>query len=222
MSTLESRSGVRPDVRQMFTVHRALRREFRAIPGHVRAVAPGDGPRTRVVAEYVRLILAGLHMHHTGEDEVLWPRLLERAAPSAGLIATMQAQHAAVDRLTERIDPLLQAWERDAAAVRGEQLARLVEDLDAALAEHLDLEEREVLPMISRYITEEEWAMLGEHGMGAMTPRQLPLLFGSVLEEAPPDERASMLATLPAPARLFMRVVGLRMYRRAITRVRAR
>ena len=43
-----------------------------------------------------------------------------------------------------------------------------------------------------------EWDSLGEHGKDAMTPKQLPLMFGCLLEDASPDERTMMLRALPA------------------------
>ena len=54
-----------------------------------------------------------------------------------------------------------------------------------------------------------------------MSRDQLPIMFGAILEEADPAERAQMLALLPAPIRLLMRTLGARKYRRYITAVRA-
>jgi hypothetical protein len=165
-------------------------------------------------------MLDGLHLHHTGEDAVLWPLLLERAAPRAELVRTMQAQHGVVDEHLGRIEPLLADWTRTASVVRGEQVARVVEGLRESLLAHLDLEEREILPLCSRHITVAEWNSLGEHGRGTVPARLLPLLFGSVLEDADPEEQAMMLHALPLPLRLLMRSWGVRRYRRYIRRVR--
>ena len=96
-----------PDVNEMFVIHRVFRRELTQLPTLIRRVADGDRRRARVVGGHVRLVLAGLHMHHVGEDEVLWPRLSERAAPSAGLVSTMQEQHAAVELRAGLLDHLL-------------------------------------------------------------------------------------------------------------------
>ena len=74
---------------------------------------------------------------------------------------------------------------------------------------------------MSRHISVAEWDSLGEHGKDSMSARQLPLMFGSILEDADDDERARMLAHLPAPIRLVMRTIGARQYRRYVTRVRA-
>ena len=76
-------AGPLADVRDMYVVHRAFRREFGLLPDLIRDVISGDVARAEVVASHLDLVLAGLHMHHTGEDVVLWPLLLERVAPSA-------------------------------------------------------------------------------------------------------------------------------------------
>jgi hypothetical protein len=53
-----------------------------------------------------------------------------------------------------------------------------------------------------------------------MTRPQLPLLFGALLEECSPEERRAMLAKLPLPARVLVRTLGARQYRRFVSRVR--
>jgi hemerythrin-like domain-containing protein len=221
MKVVTTPAPSRPDVHEMVIIHRVFRRELGALPQLVRRVAAGDVVRAGVVAEHLALILDGLHMHHTGEDAVLWPLLQVRAAPSTALVETMQRQHEVVDGRTEEVRSLAAAWARDATAAAGEQLAQLVEDLAGALLEHLDLEEREILPLVARHITVEEWQSLGEHGRDEMSARQLPLMFGAILEDADDDERAKMMAQLPTPVRWFLRTVGARQYRRYITRVRA-
>ena len=219
MSTTTT-TGPTADVRDMVVVHRIFRREFALVPGLVRGTTPGDTARAHVVAEHLRLVLAGLHMHHTGEDELLWPLLLERAAPSADLVRTMQEQHARVDEATGRLEPLVAEWEAGASAVRGEQLARLVEEFRTALLEHLELEEHEILPLATRHVTPAEWARLGAHGRHEMRRDWLPLMFGALLEETTGEERAMMLGAQPLPVRLLLRAVAGPRYRRYITRVR--
>lgn len=211
----------RPNVHEMVVIHRVFRREFSALPRLVRRVTEGDTARAGLVAEHLALILDGLHMHHTGEDAVLWPLLQVRAAPSTALVETMQRQHEVVDARTEEVRTLAGAWAEAPTALGGEQLAQLVEGMAAALFEHLDLEEREILPLVAQHITVEEWQSLGEHGRDAMSLKQLPLMFGAILEDADADERAEMLAQLPVPVRLVLRSLGARQYRRYITRVRA-
>ena len=218
--TTKMAKAASPDVHEMVVIHRVFRREFTAIPRLLRGVPDGDLDRAHIVGDHLRLILAGLHMHHTGEDEVLWPLLLERAQPSADLVRTMQEQHQRVDRYADQVVPLLESWSSAPSAIRGEHLARLVESFAEALVEHLDLEEREILPLVWRHLSVAEWDSLGEHGKDSMSSRQLPLLFGAILEDASAEERRRMLAHLPAPLRVGMRSVGAWQYRRYISSVR--
>ena len=211
----------RPWVHEMVVIHRVFRREFTLLPRLVREVADGDTDRAAPIAEALRLVLDGLHHHHSGEDDILWPALLERAAPSTGLVETMQAQHGVVDGYAEQAVPLLGAWERTASSSTGTELADVLDRFAAALFEHLDLEEREILPLASRHVTAAEWNQMGEHGKDSMSPSQLPIMFGLVLEDADDEERATMLGNLPLPIRLLLRTIGAWQFRRYVRRLRA-
>ncbi|MGK5114246.1 hemerythrin domain-containing protein [Geodermatophilus sp. CPCC 205506] len=208
------------DVSDMVVVHRVFRREFRLIPELARAVAPGDTARARVLAGHARMVLTGLHLHHTSEDELLWPKLLERAAPDAALVHRMEDQHSRVEQAIERLGPALDRWEAEARPAVTEEVAAGFDTLRAALIEHLDEEEREILPLAARHVTQAEWSQLGEHGVADMRPRDLPIMFGAVVEEATPEERRAILAVLPAPVRFLLRTVFARRYRRYVSRVR--
>ncbi|MFD1811934.1 hemerythrin domain-containing protein [Rhodococcus gannanensis] len=211
----------RPNVHEMVVVHRAFRREFRLAPDLIRGVPAGDAARASVVAGHLRLVLNGLEMHHTGEDAILWPLLLERAAPSTGLVETMQAQHLRIEAYVARIVPSLDSWERQPTPDTGVALAALVEEFTSALIEHLDLEEREILPLVLRHLTAAEWDTVGDHGIDMMSKKELPLLFGAVLEDCDDAERRLMLRKLPGHVRLLLRTLGARNYRRYVSAVRS-
>jgi hypothetical protein len=75
-----------------------------------------------------------------------------------------------------------------------------------------------LLPLAAEHITEKEWASLGDH-LVANTPKLT--LFGLVLEDANPAERATLLSALPAPVRDIWLVIGRPRCARHISRVRA-
>jgi hemerythrin-like domain-containing protein len=221
MTATNSPTSVQPiDVHDMVVAHRVFRREFRDLSLLIRRVAAGDIARAAVVAGHARLVLSGLHLHHTSEDDLLWPKLLERAAPSAELVQHVQAQHARIEGRLDTIASLLRRWEAEARPAVGEETADAFLDLHALAVEHLDDEERTILPIAARTLTQDEWTAIGKAGVDKMTRAELPLMFGAVMEDATTDERAEMLAVLPAPVRLLMRVWGLGHYQRYITRVR--
>ena len=208
------------DVHDMVVAHRAFRREFRLIPELVRSVRAGDTARAAVIAGHGRMVLTGLHLHHTSEDLLLWPKLLQRCPPDAALVERMEAQHERVHDAIERIGPALDRWEAEARPAVTEEVASAFDGLHAALVEHLDEEEREILPLAARHLSQREWDELGEHGVEGMRKKDLPIMFGAVAEEATPEERAALFAVVPLPVRLLLKTVFARQYRRYVSRVR--
>lgn len=176
--------------------------------------------RAAVLSRHAVLLLDALHLHHSGEDELLWPKLVDRCRPDAELVHRMQGQHERVELHTERLRSMLPRWQTEARPAVGAELAATVDALRAELLAHLDEEERHVLPLAAAHVSQQEWDELGEHDIAKMSRSQLPLLFGMILEEADPEETAALYAGVPAPLRLLTRLVFLPRYRRYVKRVR--
>src|SRR5688572_12682127 len=88
------------DTSVMSTLHTMFRREFRLAGGVVRGVASGDLARARVVADHIDYLSRSLHHHHTIEDDLMWPKLLERVPEElAPIVHLMESQHERVDVL---------------------------------------------------------------------------------------------------------------------------
>ena len=208
------------DVHDMVVAHRVFRRELRLLPQLVREVAAGDTARAAVLADHGRLILKGLHLHHTSEDLLLWPKLLERCTPDAELVHRMEEQHERVHDALELLGPALDRWRAEARPAVTEEVAAGFDSLRTALVEHLDEEEREILPLAARHLTQSEWDEMGDHGAKQMRMSELPIMFGAVVEETTPEERAHILGIVPAPVRFLLKTVFARRYRRYISRVR--
>ena len=60
-------------------IHRIFRRQFAEVQTLVQEVAAADATRVGAIADHLGFLLDGLHMHHTTEDDLIWPRLLDRA-----------------------------------------------------------------------------------------------------------------------------------------------
>src|SRR5690242_2274867 len=145
-------------VREMAMVHRMFRREFLLAPAVVRGVDGGDARRVEEVAAHVRIITTTLHEHHTGEDRYAWPLLAQRAPEQlADHLAMVTSQHRRVDEVQSGLDGQLANWCRRPGADTAEQLAVVLEQLASALVEHMDYEERHVVPLMQAHIGFEEW-----------------------------------------------------------------
>jgi iron-sulfur cluster repair protein YtfE (RIC family) len=208
------------DVSDMYIVHRAFRREFGMFPQLVRGVAAGDTARAAVLADHGRRILAGLHNHHSGEDALLWPKLLERCPPDEALIHRMEGQHHQVELCTERLEQALPRWEAEARPAVTTEVADTFQELADVLFVHLGEEEQNILPLAARHVSQEEWHELASHGFGEMDKSDLPLLFWMLVEDATPEETKEMYANVPPPARILLRTVFARKYRKYVAKVR--
>ena len=216
MQTQHSPAPARTE--EMAVIHRIFRRGFPMIAQLVREVPTGDTARAGQVAAHLDFLLNGLHNHHTGEDENIWPRLLDRAAPEAALITRMEQQHERVAELSEQLRAHVATWRR--SAVDGEALAATLDDFTAALVEHLDDEEAYVVPLMRAHITAEEWTRLGQETFEKFTNDEKLIATGALEEVTTPEEAAWFTGDLPLPIKVMWRLVGRRKYGRYIQRVR--
>jgi hypothetical protein len=203
------------DTSEMLVVHTMFRRELGLAGGLVRGVPAGDRRRAAVVAAHLDLVETVLHHHHSSEDRLLWPRLLERVPGElAPVVELMETQHERVDQLLGAIAVSRPAWAAAPSDETGERLGRLYDELYGGLAEHLEAEEKRVLPLVARCITAAEWAELGESGRAGIARKNMALVFGMLMYDADPDVIARMLAPAPLPVRLLVPRLGRRAYRR--------
>lgn len=201
------------DSRDMFVVHDMFRREFKAIPGLVSEVPEGDSAQAAIVADHVGWMVRFLHAHHEGEDLLVWPRLLERVPVKIDpLIFTMETQHQGLAQALDDLAAKAADWRKTSAVQERDALAAAATELLVRIAEHLDMEEREVLPLIDKYLTEKEWKQVGGSGLKKMSFGQLKVAFGMILHDANPEQVTIMRDTIPRAPWTFFSLTGPRAY----------
>ncbi|WP_157392953.1 hemerythrin domain-containing protein [Nocardia terrae] len=215
MSTMGRTEHV--DTRDMKAVHAGLLREFGGLPD---LVTTASTERVPAVAGHARLLLDILEHHHSGEDRLLLPKLVERCgAQLTESLGTAERQHREIHAGIENAEAALARWERQPTAEAARPLAAHLRDLHRALAEHLETEERELLPLAARHLTPAEWHELGASGAAALPKRLAPMVFGMLTADAPPDVTALMLTAVPAAPRLLLRLTATRSYARYRRRI---
>jgi hemerythrin-like domain-containing protein len=144
------------DTRMMAIVHTALRRDLDRLRIELTTEPYPAGAQKAALADHVDWMMDFLHEHHSGEDAGLYPMVRSRGDGATELLDDMDADH-------RRIDPAMAALRAAAAEWRtggDEQRRTLVEalaELDAVLRPHLDREEVEAMPLVSRTLTQREW-----------------------------------------------------------------
>ena len=209
------------DLTIMLAAHSAFRRDLTQLARAAAVADLSDPARRQSIAAGWELFKRELHIHHTAEDEVIWPALRPRLAHSENALSVldaMQEEH-------ERIDPLLAAVDaafaqRSASADASgapasgaddwpgeDRLADVIDVLTSTLTAHLAHEERDGLPLIGVALTAAEW-----RGVGFKIARRNGLseggeMFAWILDGAARQDADAALRTLPPPVRLLYRAV---------------
>jgi Hemerythrin HHE cation binding domain len=191
------------DLTVMLAAHDAFRRDLVSLARAASAADRADPRRREQVGRGWQVFKRQLHFHHTGEDQLVWPRLADRLAHSENALSTleaMEAEHALVD-------PLLEAVDAAFVDPEGDELAGAVDELVTTLHGHLAHEERDALPLIGTALTAGEWRAVGVRMGRANGISGSSEFFAWMLDGIPADEVAAVLAELPAPLRLVYRRV---------------
>ena len=192
------------DLTVMLAAHGALRRDLVGL-AHAAADAGGRGPdRREAVRHGWEVFQRQLHIHHTAEDELVWPALRARLSASdaaRSVLDAMAAEH-------QQIDPLLAAVNRAMSQPGGDDgtLGDTVDVLTMALHGHLAHEERDALPLIGTALTAAEWRRVGAQ-IGVRNLRRAPEMFAWMLAGAEPAQARAAAGALPPPARVLYRAV---------------
>ena len=201
------------DLTIMLAAHDAFRRDLTRLARAAAAADLSDPARRQSVAAGWELFKRELHLHHTAEDELIWPALRPRLAHSQHALSVLDA----MEEEHGRIDPLLAAVDAGfaAAARDGEdddwpgidRLADVIDVLTSTLTGHLAHEERDGLPLIGVGLTAGEWRKVGfriarQNGMSAGSE-----MFAWMLDGADRSAATATLGQLPPPLRLLYRTV---------------
>jgi hemerythrin-like domain-containing protein len=209
------------DSRDMLVIHQMFRREFKAIPALVSAVPDGDAAKVAIVAGHVTWMVAFLHGHHEGEDELVWPRLLDRVPGETDpLIFTMETQHAGLAKALDDLAARAADWRATPAAAERAAVAAAAAGLLPRIAEHLDMEELKVLSLIDRYLTKKEWDQVGASGLKKFSFSELKVSFGMILYQATPDQVQIMRNVIPRVPWMIFSLLGPRAYAKYAERLR--
>jgi hemerythrin-like domain-containing protein len=219
MTSTLTAGTARPDTREMIVVHNVFRRLFGDLPRLVRNVADGDTERAATLSDCVVEAATALHHHHTGEDELLWPKLLDRVRADQAFVLRAEEQHERVHEAIECALGRVNVFRLEARAGQRDALADSLDHLNAAVCEHMADEENYILPLVEAHLSVAEWAALGERGRANMPKDRLLIHLGWILDGLDASDRREILRDMPLPARVAWRLIGRRAFQKELRRV---
>jgi hemerythrin-like domain-containing protein len=197
-----------PDLTTYRAVHTALREAASRMAAASVDLRRSDWRRIDAFAKYWAGYAGEVLAHHTVEDDIMFPVLVERCPVAGELIARTDADHHHLDELMDAIDAAV------ATMVRGEGPGRLPEllgQLAVHMDEHLDFEDADILPLFERHFTGEEYAELEakaqkDLGVGKQAMFTVPF----VLRWMDAESFAHTLEGAPTPLRVLYRLTRRR------------
>lgn len=200
------------DTSMMRIVHAALRRDLERARAALTRVPPPDDRQRAAIAEQLRWLMSFLEAHHRSEDEGYYPAVRERDPGAAALLDDMASDHEAVAATIVGLERAA-----DAYAERGvrEPLVRAIDELTAVLYPHLQREEDEAMPVLSRAITNAELSAIEQrHNLDGKSMAQLGREGHWLIDGVTAEDRARVVGLVP-PVPRFILLHGFgRSYRR--------
>jgi iron-sulfur cluster repair protein YtfE (RIC family) len=198
------------DLTIMLAAHEGFRRDLVRLARAASSAGPLDPAHHDAVRAGWETFKHQLHLHHTAEDELVWPALRTSLAVSASaqsVLDSMEEEHA-------RVDPLLAAVDHAFDHPEDGRIGDVTSALTSDLLKHLAHEERDALPLIGVGLSAAEW-----RGVGFKIARKNGLsaggeMFAWMTDGAEPAAAAAVIGTLPPPARLVYRAVWRPRYAR--------
>ncbi len=199
-----------PDLGPSYLEHRAMRTDAERLTQLVAATQPSDGDRLEALAAWYAHYERAIHDHHTAEEAVIYPALLERDPSFAEADGELEGQHRVLaDRLTVARESLGglstaaggAAWEREhAESVLAAQALRDIVDT------HTHREEDVAFSRYRRAFTATEFADLGKAAWKVVGTGAVVFAGPWVLDHGTAAERAELLAEQPLLMRLLYRL----------------
>jgi hypothetical protein len=179
------------DTAFMYAMHNAFRRDLLRLERAAQDPEPSRGGWDVIREE--------LEFHHRAEDDDLWPNVRERASS--------EEQRMVIDQMVEEHAGVEPALEAVAQAMDGHgDLTTAIHDLAELVRTHLDHEERLALPIVEQHYSNADWHdyLRTERRKSGRRGAQF---LAWVLDDATPEDTATVMNELPPPGRVVYRHV---------------
>jgi hemerythrin-like domain-containing protein len=195
------------DLRFYLQIHAKLRADTARYVAAVDHVTEGDRPRRAALRRWARGFADELLEHHHAEDEHLFPSLAARVPASRPVLARLDADHRVLDDVLERW--LAAARDIDARhgsfeAARDRLLATSTQLRDH-IAEHLDIEDADIIPLFVRHYSAAEYDRVQARAAADARKQGVAFYVPWIVDALEGDVRERVIAEAPLAMRLLWR-----------------
>jgi len=188
------------DVSDMYAIHKALTDALDSAPGYV-ANAGLDSERVEVIGSFCENVIELLHVHHAGEDELIYPVLEQRCPDRRSDLERIDNQHKLLYGPMDEGRSALSTWRTAPSTDNVDAVTAALASIDELLRPHFTEEETVMLPIATKWMSPEEWGGLAGHGVSNFRADKPWMALGLVREQLTQEQRDGMLAAMPPEVR---------------------
>ena len=198
----------RADAAEYAVIHHAIRSAGHALAGASRSLTIADQPRLQAFLRYWSGHRGEILSHHGIEDRIFFPALRDRVPSVAGILDQLDAEHHRLDQLMEECDEGIGRIVAGAAPTAATSaLCRLADVMDG----HLDLEDREIVPLFAEHYSATEYDALTKTAMKQTGfGKQAAFTVPYIAYWASAEDREMLLSKAPTPFRVLYRLTRRR------------
>ena len=185
------------DFSLMLAVHDAVRRDLIRFVTLLGGTAPVGVEQAAALSSQWDLIVGRVMEHERAEDAVLWPAV--RAAVPEDEQAPLDRMVAQHDQLTAVLDVVSARFAAGAVLAGGSARTQLADSIEGAAVmadAQFAFEERNVLPLLDRWLSAPDWATFVAAQHAPAGPLHDPVVLPWLLEGSRPDRAAGVLGLL--------------------------
>jgi len=200
------------DLRFYLQIHARLRADSARYVAAVERAVETDRTRRSALRRWAEGFVDELLEHHHAEDDHLFPDLAARVPASRMVLARLDADHRLLDDVLERWVAAardISRQDRPFAASREELLATSIELRDH-LAEHLGIEDADIIPLFIRHYSAAEYGALQARAAADARKQGIAFYVPWIVDALEGDVREQVLSEAPLAMRLLWRATRRR------------
>jgi hypothetical protein len=199
-------------------IHGAVRRDLDRFRRALAAFTDGDRDRAAALHRAWANFDAQLTEHHEGEHEIAWPAM-KAIGISAPTIDSFDTEHEAMAADLAAARGSMQALARTSSRADADTAQAAVEKLRTTTLTHLDHEEQETEPALTRHENDPALKEMGKKFSRRVGPPKAGTFFAWVQDGASSEELTALRGSVPAPVLAVITGAFGRRYRKEIAPV---
>ena len=192
------------DLNGMYMAHHAFRRDLARFAVAARQTPVEEIEVWRALAVRWEQFGSILHHHHTTEDDVLWPQLLDIVdargdAEGRATLEAMEAEHSVIDPMLAACAAGFAAMAQAPDAATRDRLAATTETARDTLSDHMGHEEREALPLVQEQLSAEGWQRVEKAAGSGKGLKDLVFLAPWIADGLPAEQLETVVGMIGTP-----------------------